>query len=55
MSLRIWPGPRAAPSWPRWSPQVPPLRKIVRALDYDHFKDEAWEDRNPLVGGPRAS
>ncbi len=26
------------------------LRKIIGELDYDHFKDEAWEDRIPLVG-----
>ena len=26
------------------------LRKIVGELDYDHFKDEDWEDRIPLAG-----
>ncbi|CAA9455139.1 MAG: lysophospholipase-like family protein [uncultured Rubrobacteraceae bacterium] len=26
------------------------LRKIIGELDYDHFKDEAWEDRIPLAG-----
>ncbi len=26
------------------------LRNIIGELDYDHFKDEAWEDRIPLAG-----
>ena len=26
------------------------LRKIIGELDYDHFKDESWEDRIPLAG-----
>ncbi len=26
------------------------LRKIIGELDYDHFKDEGWEDQIPLVG-----
>ena len=26
------------------------LREIVGELDYDHFKDESWEDRIPLAG-----
>jgi len=26
------------------------LRNIIGALDYDHFKDESWEDRIPLAG-----
>jgi NTE family protein len=28
------------------------LREIIGELDYDIFKDEAWEDRIPLMGGP---
>ncbi len=26
------------------------LRRIIGELDYDHFKDESWEDRIPLAG-----
>ena len=26
------------------------LREIIAGLDYDRFKDEAWEDRVPLAG-----
>ncbi len=26
------------------------LRRIIGKLDYDHFKDEGWEDRIPLAG-----
>src|SRR5919112_919108 len=28
------------------------LQEIIGNLDYDHFKDRAWEDRIPIAGDP---